>query len=309
MTGFPLDTAESPPFVQDLIYRLKLKDVMTKNPLTVGRGASMKEVQKIMREEGISGIPVVEGKRILGIVSMDDIIQALEKGTSHSPAEEKMTRDLIVLEDDMPLFFGISYFQRYKFGRFPILNKKKELVGILTSRDVLVSLVREMNREIEKLETTITPDEKDSGIKEASMRFRVTQFDFQQAGQASTEIRKTLKAKNLDSKTVRRVSVAAYELEMNITVHSIGGIIDFLITDDEIRVTAEDRGPGIPDVDLALTEGYSTANEWIRSLGFGAGMGLPNVKRVSDDFSITSAPNGTKIVSVIKIQSSREDNR
>ncbi|MFP4442948.1 MAG: ATP-binding protein, partial [Spirochaetia bacterium] len=98
-----------------------------------------------------------------------------------------------------------------------------------------------------------------------------------------------------------RTSVAAYELEMNITVHSLGGTITFVVENDEISITAADRGPGIPDVELALQEGYTTANEWIRSLGFGAGMGLPNVKRVSDEFSITAGTGGTTVISKIKI--------
>jgi anti-sigma regulatory factor (Ser/Thr protein kinase) len=84
------------------------------------------------------------------------------------------------------------------------------------------------------------------------------------------------------------VAVAAYELELNQVIHSKGGIMRLRVFDDTIEVSAQDEGPGIPDLELALREGYSTANEWVRSLGFGAGMGLPNVKRVADEFSIDS---------------------
>ncbi|MFP4385128.1 MAG: CBS domain-containing protein [Spirochaetia bacterium] len=301
MSEFILDTVESPPFVQDLIYRLKLKDVMTPNPVTVSPQTSMSEIQSIMRAEGISGIPVVEGKRILGIISMDDIIQSLEKRKTDSSASENMSKNLIVLEDDMPLFFGITYFRRYKYGRFPVLNKHKELVGIITGRDVLISLIREMNKEIEKLETGKQDKEYPAEPGKIFKRFSILKFDFQQAGKASTEIRKILKNLGVHSKIIRRTSVAAYELEMNITVHSLGGTITFVVENDEISITAADRGPGIPDVELALQEGYTTANEWIRSLGFGAGMGLPNVKRVSDEFSITAGTGGTTVISKIKI--------
>ena len=86
----------------------------------------------------------------------------------------------------------------------------------------------------------------------------------------------------------RRVAVAAYELEINICIHSHGGVLVLLISDDTITITAKDRGPGIPDIDWACRDGTSTANDWIRSLGFGAGMGLSNSKRVADSFNIES---------------------
>jgi anti-sigma regulatory factor (Ser/Thr protein kinase) len=99
---------------------------------------------------------------------------------------------------------------------------------------------------------------------------------------------------------VRRAAVASYELELNQVIHSEGGSISCVAGAGRIELAAEDRGPGIPDVEAAMTEGFSTANEWIRSLGFGAGMGLPNAKRVSDDFAIDSGPGrGTRVRVVI----------
>ena len=86
----------------------------------------------------------------------------------------------------------------------------------------------------------------------------------------------------------RRVAVAAYELEINICIHSHGGVLVLLISDETITITAKDRGPGIPDIEWACRDGTSTANDWIRSLGFGAGMGLSNSKRVADSFDIQS---------------------
>ncbi|MBN2619168.1 MAG: histidine kinase, partial [Spirochaetales bacterium] len=102
-------------------------------------------------------------------------------------------------------------------------------------------------------------------------------------------------------KFIRRVAVASYELEINQVVHSEGGTIKAIFDKDKITIIAKDRGPGIPDLDKALTEGFSTANDWIRSLGFGAGMGLPNSKRVSDDFLIESSPKGTKVTVIFNI--------
>ena len=97
------------------------------------------------------------------------------------------------------------------------------------------------------------------------------------------------------------MATAVYELEINQVVHSLGGEIVCKISDNNVEVLARDRGPGIKDIELALSEGYSTATDWIRSMGFGAGMGLPNIKRVSDEFDINSSEKGTEIRVVVNI--------
>ena len=87
---------------------------------------------------------------------------------------------------------------------------------------------------------------------------------------------------------LRRVAVASYEVELNLVIHSDGGVLSLEVTPDRVRLISKDRGPGIPDLDLAMREGWSTASETARSLGFGAGMGLPNMKRNADEFDIKS---------------------
>ncbi|HPC70615.1 MAG TPA: CBS domain-containing protein, partial [Treponema sp.] len=242
----------------------------------------------------------------LGIVSIDDIVTALDKGYIDDVAEKRMTRNVIVLEDDMPLSFAISYLNKYRYGRFPVLNKARELVGIITSKDVIRTLLVEINREVlrlEKKQSHTTPE--DSAVRE--LQFTTTHYDFEGAGHASTEIKKALKELNLDPKLIRRIAIASYELEINQVVHSYGGTITCSIQGDRVIITAEDTGPGIENIELALQEGWSTANEWIRSLGFGAGMGLANTKRVSDEFTIESTAGGpTKVVSVIYLKQVKE---
>ena len=119
--------------------------------------------------------------------------------------------------------------------------------------------------------------------------FRIQKSDFEHAGTAATEIKNTLQARGVPSKIIRRVAIAAYELEINLAVHSDGGTLSFRVDEDEIQVVSKDQGPGIADVSLAMKEGWTTANEWVKAMGFGAGMGLPNAKRVADDFHIASA--------------------
>jgi len=301
MKSIPINTDNSPTVILELIYRLKIKDVMSSSLFTAERTTSLRTIQKLMRRESITGVPIVSGKRLLGIVSMDDIIQALDKGYIEEPAEKFMSRNLIVLEDDMPISFAISNFDKYPYHRFPILNKKKELVGMVTTRDITARLLLEINREIDAIER-ISSHDSVTGTKETRVRkFTVLKHDFENAGYASTEIKKYLKSKNYDPALIRKASIASYELEINLVVHSDGGEMIAEFTENRLIITAKDHGPGIPDIEKALTEGFSTANSWIRTLGFGAGMGLPNIRRVSDDFSISSdLENGTTVTATIE---------
>ncbi len=120
------------------------------------------------------------------------------------------------------------------------------------------------------------------------LKYEVMQNDALRAGEASSKIKKILKQLGINSKIIRRIAIATYEAEMNIVIHSYGGEITATINSNEIMIIAKDTGPGIEDIDLAMQEGYSTAPEDAREMGFGAGMGLPNIKKCSDVFKITS---------------------
>lgn len=125
--------------------------------------------------------------------------------------------------------------------------------------------------------------------------FNVTANDFMAAGKGSSAIKNLLKSLGIDSGIIRRIAIVSYEAEINIVIHSFGGHLNCDLYEDKITIISQDVGPGIESVELALTEGYSTASESVRELGFGAGMGLPNMKKYSDDFEITSSKNGTVI--------------
>ena len=132
--------------------------------------------------------------------------------------------------------------------------------------------------------------------------FDVERGAFETAGEASATIKRTLKRLGVDAGILRRVAVATYEVELNLIIHSLGGRLELAVDENWVRVTSSDRGPGIPDIDKAMTEGYSTAPEDVRTLGFGAGMGLPNMKRYSDELHIdTELGKGTTVIMKIKI--------
>jgi serine/threonine-protein kinase RsbT len=114
--------------------------------------------------------------------------------------------------------------------------------------------------------------------------------DFEHGGQAATRVKSTMKEFGLDTGVVRRMSIANFEAEMNVIMYADEGQLEFIVTPTAVRVTVSDRGQGIADIDLAMQEGYSTATEEMRARGFGAGMGLPNIRRSTDSFEIESRP-------------------
>ncbi len=135
-----------------------------------------------------------------------------------------------------------------------------------------------------------------------SYRFEVDGGNFTSAGEASVKVKKILREIGIDPETIRRVSIAMYEGEINMVIHAGGGIAEVVIEEDKITIILTDTGPGIPDIERAMQEGYSTAPDNIRSLGFGAGMGLPNMKRYTDDMVIESAlGKGTKITMTVNL--------
>lgn len=133
-----------------------------------------------------------------------------------------------------------------------------------------------------------------------SKRFLVDGDNFVAAGETSSAVKRMLKQLGVSPDVIRRVAIAMYEGEINMVIHANGGYIDVIITPEQIKVILADNGPGIPNIDMAMQEGYSTASDKIRELGFGAGMGLPNMKKYTDDMKITTeVGKGTTVELVI----------
>ena len=134
------------------------------------------------------------------------------------------------------------------------------------------------------------------------LNYAISGEDFTRAGEASSDVKKKLKQMGVSPEAVRKVAIAMYEGEINMVIHANGGEITVTITPEEICMVLDDVGPGIPNVQLAMQAGYSTAPDEVRSLGFGAGMGLPNMKKYTDSMEIdTRIGEGTKITMVVKI--------
>lgn len=297
MNEIPINTVSSPTVILDLIYSLKIKNVMYTDLTTATKESTLRDIQHLMKDKQITGVPIVQGKRLIGLVSMDDIMKALDLGYIEEPCKKYMTTNITILEDDMPISFAINYFDKFSYHRFPVINKEKELVGMITSRDITATLLVEINKEIEALEkaNALNVSRDSTQIEGEVKSHTIIKLDFEKAGYASTQIKKKLKQANIPNNIIRRAAIASYELEINIVVHSNGGELITIFTPEKLTLIAQDNGPGIKDIEKALTPGWTTATDWIRSLGFGAGMGLPNVKNVCDDFSIKSSPKGTRV--------------
>lgn len=136
-----------------------------------------------------------------------------------------------------------------------------------------------------------------------NFEYTVQPADFSNAGYASSQVKKTLKQLNVDASIIKRVVVALYEAEVNIVAHAYKGVIYVSIDSEKIHIRLVDEGPGIPDIDLAMTEGYSTASPKVREMGFGAGMGLPNIKNNADVLNVKSQVGvGTEVEIIVRLQ-------
>ena len=139
-------------------------------------------------------------------------------------------------------------------------------------------------------------------MDKVNFHFDIDGDNFTSAGEASVKIKKLLREIGFNPDVIRRVSVAMYEGEINMVIHANGGSADVDVYSDRIEITLADRGPGISNIELAMQEGYSTAPDNIRSLGFGAGMGLPNMKRYTDDMKIESeVGKGTTVYMAVRV--------
>ena len=135
--------------------------------------------------------------------------------------------------------------------------------------------------------------------------YQVRGRDFDKAGETATAIKQILKGLDLDSTLIHRTVVIAFEAEMNVVMYAAEGTVVLVLTDEDVRLEITDLGPGIEDIELALTEGFSTATDQMREMGFGFGMGLPNIRRNADEFTIESeVGKGTTVSTLIRLDSS-----
>lgn len=295
--------------VEELAYELRIQEVMTRDVKTVSPDMQMGAVLEVFRRARISGAPVVHKGRLVGIVSIEDLIHALRGGDVAAPASDYMSERVLTVKSSHPVIEALKIFTQEKVGRLPVVDDEGKLVGILTKGDITRGLLRALEsdyqeEELKKYRVSHLFADIASDRTSLILRYNVKARDFAHGGRASSDIKRALMRLGANPQIARRCGIAVYEAEMNLIIHTTeGGVIQVEIEPHQIVMETTDTGPGIEDIELAMKPGYSTASEEVRELGFGAGMGLKNIQRCVDAMTLESTPGkGTRLEMRIYLQ-------
>jgi CBS domain-containing protein/anti-sigma regulatory factor (Ser/Thr protein kinase) len=282
--------------IQELVNEIRVGEVMQKDVITISPQTQMSNLRGILREKRISGAPVMDGGELVGIISIEDFIKWLAEREDDCPIKEKMSKDVQTLYSDEPLTHAVNKFERYGFGRFVVVDRQNgRLLGIITKGNIVEGLLRKLEIDHYKEEEEIYRRRVEHFFEDISadkvvllFQYDVAGRDFKRAGEGASRLKTSLRRLGLDPQIVRRVAIATYEAEMNLVIYTKGGKIRVRVEPHGIYVKVADDGPGIPDVQKVLQPGYSTAPEWVRNLGFGAGMGLSNIQKCATKMDLRS---------------------
>jgi len=302
---------------QELTYQLQVGDVMNKNVITVAPSTPMKELRHVLRDNRISGAPVVEDESLKGIISIEDFIKWLTDGGPSCQISERMTEKVITLYEDEPVIQAVTKLERLGFGRLPVIARNTgKLTGIITKGNIIAGLLKKLDvgyRQQEQREVTANScvfEDIVADKKTLTLEYQIAGGDFKSAGSSASGLKSLLLHLGNTPKTARRVAIAIYEAEMNLIFFTDGGKINAKIEPGLIRLEVKDDGPGIEDIEKAMKPGFSTAPDWVRELGFGAGMGLCNIKTCADKMNLTSdSDKGTRLEIEIALQNKYESVR
>ncbi len=295
--------------IQELAYECKVEEAMTKDVITVAPDDTMVDVWMKLRDKRISGLPVVSEDNLEGIISVEDFIKCIIKGRKDEHVKDHMTSQIEFIYSDEPLIHVIKKFEKHRFGRFPVKERDtKKLVGMITKGDVIRCLLKRFEKDYYEEEAqknkmrNIFQDIK-SDKTTVILKYDVKGKEFKKAGEKSSFLKNALLRLGITTEITRRIVIASMETEMNIIIFTDGGEITVCVEEDKIKVNAVDAGPGIPDIEKAMLPGFSTAPDWVREMGFGAGMGLPNIKNCTDEMRIDSkVGKGTNLEFIVNLK-------
>jgi CBS domain-containing protein/anti-sigma regulatory factor (Ser/Thr protein kinase) len=289
--------------VEELSYDLKIREVMTADLKTATPDMPLSQVLELLRVNRISGLPVVENERLIGIVSLEDIVRALQKNDLSAPTSRYMTSEVVTVASYESVVEAMSTFTEKGLGRLPVIDEDQKPVGMITkgdiTRGILVALQKDYKEEeVRRYRASHLFEDIVSDRTTLVLRYTIKAGDFTQGGKASSHIKRALLRLGADPQITRRCCIAVYEAEMNLIIHTTnGGILKLEVEPHRITMSTTDEGPGIPDTVKVFQAGYSTATEQVREMGFGAGMGLVNMKRCVDEIKLESTVGkGTKLV-------------
>jgi CBS domain-containing protein/anti-sigma regulatory factor (Ser/Thr protein kinase) len=270
--------------IEELSYELRIKDVMSSDVYAVAPNMSMAEVMDLFRKHRFSGMPVVSQGELAGIISIEDLIRCLQKGDLQAEVVSYMTPRVITVNDYDPVVKALEKFEQTRVGRLAVVDADGKLTGIITKGDITRGLLRTLNtrfqeEEVRRYRASHLFEDIVSDRTSLILRYYTKPREFKRGGIASSNF-KGLCSLGSHAQLARRCGIAIYEAEMNLIIHANDvGYIRVEIEPHQITMKVSDNGPGIENIDLALKPGFSTASEEVREMGFGAGMGLPNIQR------------------------------
>jgi len=298
--------AENITRVEELAYELRIHEVMTENVYCLDPDMHMETALDIFQQRRFSGAPVTQDGTLIGILSIEDLIRALREKRLDAPVRDYMTTPPTTVREQDPVVEALKVFSRTNFGRLPVLDKNGDVVGIITKGDISNGLLAALQRdyhaeELIRYRASHLFEDIVSGRTSLILRYDIRKGDFIHGGNASSKIKRALLRLGASPQIARRCGIAVYEAEMNLIIHTNhGGTLRIEIEPHKITMEAYDDGPGIEDVELAMKAGYSTATHEVREMGFGAGMGLVNIKRCVDEMRlISSKERGTNLYMTI----------
>ncbi|MBI5239376.1 MAG: CBS domain-containing protein [Elusimicrobia bacterium] len=280
--------------IQELVYELRMRDVMRKDVISVSPDMQMGRLRELFKTKRISGTPVVDGGGLVGIVSIEDFIKWLSGGGGECRISEKMTRRVETFYDDEALVHALTKMERSGYGRFPIIDRQTGgMCGIVTKGNIIEGLLKKIEidyheEEVRKYRASHIFEDIRADKSTLICQYRIAGRKLTEAGETASGLKTTLKRLGFHPDIVRRSAIIAYEAETNVIIYAKEGKMIVKVEPAEIYMKVEDKGPGIPDVEKVLEPGFSTAPDWVRELGFGAGMGLPNIKKCSDRMVLNS---------------------
>ena len=294
--------------VEELSYDLKVHEVMTASLKIASPEMPLSEVLEMLRVNRISGVPVVKDNELIGILSLEDIVHAMQKNELSAPVSAYMTRKLVTVASYDSIVSAIQKFSDSRLGRLPVVDENYKLVGMITkgdiTRGILIALQKDYKEEeVRRYRASHLFEDIISDRTTLVLRYNIKAQDFTHGGNASSHIKRALLRLGADPQIARRCGIAVYEAEINLIIHTThGGILKLEVESHRITMSTTDDGPGIPDIEQVLQAGYSTATEQVREMGFGAGMGLVNIKRCVDKMDIESTVGkGTKLTMRIHV--------
>lgn len=294
--------------VEELAYELTIAEVMTKDPITLAINMSMRDALDLIGKYKISGAPVAKDGKLIGILSTEDLIRSLRDGRIDRKVTEYMTHNVITIREHDQVVEALKLFAKTKVGRLPVVDEHNNLIGILTKGDISNGVLTALQRDIEAEEliryrASHLFEDIVSDRTSLILRYSIKKDDFVHGGAASNRIKKALLRLGASNQVARKCGIAVYEAEMNLIIHTTnGGFLRVEVEQNKIIMEAYDDGPGIPDIDKAMTPGWSTATSEVRNKGFGAGMGLVNINNCVDEMIIKSSKeSGTNLYMIMDL--------